>query len=493
MLEKVDLERRMDKEEFEGRAGVLKKKLALLQRRFREARIPLVVVVEGFEASGRGRLVNEMIYSLDPRGYKVYFEEKLCRHEKNHPTLWRYWGRLPGVGGMTFFSRSWYHQVLFACPSTDGEGQDYLEDICGFERLLGIEGYLVVKFFLHVGEEEQERRLKKLLADTERSWILDRKDLKQNERYGEALRAAEAVMEATTSADAPWDVISAQDWRWAVFRVLSILTSRMERRLDAAAEKRGQAVSPPASAAGPGQEHPRRLADVDLSLRLSKKDYRSELVKWQKRAGRLQVEAWRRGVPVVALFEGWDAGGKGGAIKRLTRALDPRGYEVIPIAAPDETEKARPYLWRFWKAFPEDGFMTVFDRSWYGRVLVERVEGLCAPADWQRAYGEINRMEAQLVRHGAVLFKFWMHIDPEEQLRRFRSRESDPVKKWKLTDEDWRNRGKWDVYAEAVEDVLAGTDLPHAPWTVVEANCKRYARVKVLRTFGGRLEERLNS
>jgi polyphosphate kinase 2 (PPK2 family) len=408
-----------------------------------------------------------MIYSLDPRGYKVYFEEKLCRHEKRHPTLWRYWSRLPGRGGMTFYSRSWYHPVLFTSPPSERHsgGEPYLDEIADFERFLGIEGYLIVKLFLHVGKKEQARRLKKLREDRERSWILAGKDLKQNERYEEALRSAEAVMKATSSAEAPWEVLSAQNWRWAVFR----------------------SEPPHGDRAGAAS----RLSEVDLSLRLSKKDYRAQLARWQKKAGKLQVEAWRRGIPVVAVFEGWDAGGKGGAIKRLTRALDPRGYEVIPIAAPAETEKARPHLWRFWKVFPEDGFMTVFDRSWYGRVLVERVEGLCRPEDWQRAYGEINRMEAQLVRHGTVLFKFWMHIDAGEQLRRFRSRESDPLKKWKLTDEDWRNRGKWDAYTEAVEDMLAETDLPHAPWTVVEANCKRYARVKVLRTFCEGLERKL--
>lgn len=493
VLENVDLGHRMDKEAFEKQTGELKRNLASLQRRFREAAIPLVVVVEGFEASGRGRLVNEMIYSLDPRGYKVYFEEKLCRHERNHPPLWRFWNRLPGRGAITFFGRSWYQPALFSLPSPIGEGQDYLDDIRSFERLLSLEGYLIVKLFLHVGSGEQERRLRKLRKDPERSWILGRKDLAQNERYGEALSSAEAVMKATSTGDAPWEVLAAQDWRWAVFRALSILTSSMERRLrEGERDKEVQeGISRGAPACRDRPEGLSRLSEVDLSLSLSRKEYRSELVRWQKRAGRLQVEAWRRGIPVVALFEGWDAAGKGGAIKRLTRALDPRGYEVIPIAAPDATEKARPYLWRFWRAFPEDGFMTVFDRSWYGRVLVERVEGLCPPPDWQRAYGEINRMEGQLVRHGAVLLKFWMDIDPAEQLRRFRSREADPLKKWKLTDEDWRNRQKWDAYAEAVEDMLACTDLPDTPWTVVEANCKRYARVKVLRTFCVRLEERL--
>ncbi len=493
MLEELDLDVEMDPEEFEKTTGALKKKMAFLQRRFREAGIPVLVVVEGFEASGRGRLVNEMVYSLDPRGYKVHFEERLCRHEKRHPPLWRFWNRLPGRGALAFYSRSWYSPVLFSASSCheDSTARAYMDDIRNFERMLEREGYLIVKFFLHVGPKEQKRRLKKLRKDPERSWIMDRKDLAQNKRYEEARNAAETVMGATGWESAAWNVIAATDWRWAVSKALSIVVERMEARL----EEGGKGVPDPVCRCNPSgvgaPEDSGRLQRVDLSRSLSKKEYRSELIRWQKRAGKLQVEAWRRGIPVIALFEGWDAAGKGGAIKRLTRALDPRGYEVIPVAAPDDAATARPYLWRFWRAFPEDGFVTVFDRSWYGRVLVERVEGFCAPGEWQRAYGEINRMEAQLIRHGTVLLKYWLQIDSEEQLRRFRSRESDPLKKWKLTDEDWRNREKWDVYAEAVEDMLARTDLPVAPWTVVEANCKRFARIKVLRTFCERLEEKL--
>lgn len=492
VLERVDLSLRMDAEAYVEATEPLRDKMAFLQRGLLEKGIPLVFVVEGWEASGRGRLVNELINSLDPRGYKVFFQEKLCRHEKSHPLLWRFWTRLPDRGKIAFFSRSWYRSLLFSTaePGACDSSRATLDEIRSFEELLDHEGYVLVKIFLHVGDREQRKRLRKLKKDPGRSWILDRKDLGQNDRYGEVQHSVEAVLEGSSTSVAPWEVVSAQDWRWAVFRALGIAVERMEQAL--AVAERNFAVEPEArESEGMVQDPSGRLANLDLTRTLSRKEYRSELEKLQKRAANLQVEAWRRGIPLIVVFQGWDAAGKGGAIKRLTHALDPRGYEVVPIGAPDAVDRAHPWLWRFWRFFPEDGFMTIFDRSWYGRVLVERVEGLCPPRVWRRAYGEINRMEAQLVRYGTVLLKFWLQIDPDEQLSRFRRREADPLRRWKLTDEDWRNREKWDLYVEAVEDMLVRTDLPHAPWTVVEANCKRFARVKVLKTFCERLEERL--
>lgn len=492
VLETVDLNDEMDRKSYVKKAEPLRARIAFLQRRLREAGIPLLFVVEGWEASGRGRLVNELINALDPRGYKVFFQEKLCRHEKGHPPLWRFWTRLPASGGIALFSRSWYRSLLFSSADPGGSisGGVSLDEVRSFEELLQRDGCVLVKLFLHVGRREQKKRLEKLRRDPARSWILDRKDLGQNERYEEVLSRVEGVLESTGTASAPWEVISAQDWRWAAFRALVIAARRMEAALDVAG-KTPSGESQILQDRVPTQTFSGRLESVDLNLTCQKTDYRSELAKLQKRAGRLQVEAWRRGIPLVTVFEGWDAAGKGGVIKRLTRALDPRGYEVVPIGVPDAADRAHPWLWRFWRYFPEDGFMTFFDRSWYGRVLVERVEGFCAPAEWDRAYGEINDLEAQLVRHGTVLLKFWLQIGPEEQLRRFRQRETDPQKHWKLTDEDWRNREKWNLYVGAVEEMLARTDLPSAPWTVVEANCKRFARLKVLRTFCDRLEETL--
>lgn len=490
VLDTVDLSLEMDRKTYVKKTEPLRENIASLQRRLREAGIPLIFIVEGWEASGRGRLVNELINALDPRGYKVFFQEKLCRHEKRHPPLGWFWNRLPASGSIAFFSRSWYRFPMFSSFGSGGGDVQRVsvDEICDFEELLYRDGYVLIKIFLHVGCREQKKRLEKLKRDADRSWILSRKDLGQNDRYREVFSRVVEVLERTCTPGAPWEMVPARDWRWAAFRAFSIAERRMEEAL--AARKEPAAASPPPDE-GPVPKSAGRLESLDLKRALSRKNYRSEIEKLQKQAGRLQVEAWRRGIPLIAVFQGWDAAGKGGAIKRLTRALDPRGYEVVPIGAPDEADKAHPWLWRFWRAFPEDGFMTFFDRSWYGRVLVERVEGLCLPAEWNRAYGEINGMEAQLVRYGTILLKFWLQIDPDEQLRRFSQRQADPFRQWKLTDEDWRNREKWDLYAGAVEEMLARTDRPGAPWTVVEANCKRYARVKVLRTFCERLAEKL--
>ncbi len=230
------------------------------------------------------------------------------------------------------------------------------------------------------------------------------------------------------------------------------------------------------------------LGALDMTLRLDKADYQEQLVTEQARlAGLLRDKRMRRHA-LVAVFEGNDAAGKGSAIRRVAAALDPRQYRIVPIAAPTEEERAQPYLWRFWRHIPARGKFTIFDRSWYGRVLVERVEGFCSPADWMRAYSEINDFEEQLVNAGVVVVKFWLAIDQQTQLERFQEREQIPFKRYKITEDDWRNRDKWDDYTQAVGDMVDRTSSEIAPWTLVEANDKRWARVKVLRTINEALE-----
>ena len=233
------------------------------------------------------------------------------------------------------------------------------------------------------------------------------------------------------------------------------------------------------------------LAKTDLSKSMPKEVYEERLKELQKKMEHLHGELYRRRIPVVLGFEGWDAGGKGGAIKRLTSHMDPRGYVVNPTASPSDTEKAHHYLWRFWRAMPKAGHIAIFDRTWYGRVMVERIEGFCTEKEWKRAYGEINAMEQDLVNAGAIVLKFWMQIDKDEQARRFKARQENPKKQWKITDEDWRNREKWDQYEVAVEEMLEKTSMPHAPWIVVEGNDKYYARIKVLECVTEAIEKRL--
>ncbi len=227
------------------------------------------------------------------------------------------------------------------------------------------------------------------------------------------------------------------------------------------------------------------LETVDLTKSLSREEYVRDLIRYQLQLRALAYQLYVHKRPLVIVYEGWDAGGKGGNIKRVTERLDPRGYEVYPIAAPQGEDKTHHYLYRFWRRLrpPDEKQILIFDRSWYGRVLVERLEGFCTEEEWKRAYREINEFERQLVDFGTILVKFWIHISKEEQLRRFQERQETPYKAWKLTDEDWRNRAKWDLYEEAVNDMLLKTSTLTAPWTVIEGNCKWYARVKALKTL----------
>lgn len=234
------------------------------------------------------------------------------------------------------------------------------------------------------------------------------------------------------------------------------------------------------------------LETVDLTLSLDREEYNNALVKYQLALHSLGYQVYVQQRPVVIVFEGWDAAGKGGVIKRVTEKLDPRGYVVYPIAAPQGEDATRHYLYRFWRRLPETGQIAIFDRSWYGRVMVERVESFCREEDWKRAFREINQFERQLVDFGTILFKFWIHIGKDEQLRRFESRATDPLRNWKLTEEDWRNREKWDTYAQVVNEMLLRTSTVTAPWTIVEGNSKLHARIKVLKTLVDKLSQELH-
>ena len=228
-----------------------------------------------------------------------------------------------------------------------------------------------------------------------------------------------------------------------------------------------------------------------MLFRSTEEEYDTLLNQYQKRLRELHNELYRKKIPVIIAYEGWDAAGKGGNIKRITEALDPRGYEVHPIASPEPHEKARHYLWRFWNRLPKTGHVAIFDRTWYGRVMVERLEGFCSENDWQRAYVEINEFEKELADWNAVIVKFWVQIDKDTQLARFKERENTPEKRWKITDEDWRNREKWDLYEEAVNEMLQKTNTAYAPWHILESNDKKYARIKALKTVIEAIEKKM--
>ncbi len=493
MLNQLDLSQKMTRAEYKEAIDNLERKLGVLQREAIELRIPIIVVFEGWDAAGKGTLINRLILSLDPRHFTVYPIIKPNEEEMYRPFLWRFWIKTPANGRMAIFDRSWYTRVL--SDRVNGVvkkrvWQTAYQEINSFERQLADGGCLILKFFLHISQEEQKRRFKKLEKNPATAWRVDKGDWENHRRYGEYLEAV-AEMRAKTDTDyAPWTIVEAHDRRFAVVKIFQTVVAALEQRVDEARELE-ETPRKRRSQVNAGKISSSLLDKVDLSLSLTREEYKKLLKKYQKRIRDLEHKVYMKRLPVIILYEGWDAAGKGGNIKRLTRNMDPRGYEVIPIAAPNDIEKRHHYLWRFWKEIPKAGHIAIFDRTWYGRVLVERVEGFAAVEEWRRAYREINEMEEQLTNFGLVLVKFWIHIDKDEQLRRFKEREANPFKSWKLTDEDWRNREKWELYKEAVDEMLFRTSTPNAPWTVVESNSKLYARIKALKTVINAIEAKL--
>jgi polyphosphate:AMP phosphotransferase len=495
MLENIDLSREVAKEEYKRLKGDADLRLAALQRQTKILGVPVMVVFEGWSASGKGTLINEMILPLDPRGFSVYSARGPTEEEAFYPFLWRFWKRTPIRGRLAIFDRSWNRRVVRDRVEGQVTGKrlrQAFEDICAFERQLTDDGVVIVKCFLHISKKEQKRRFDALHASAATAWRVTEDDLRQHKRYAKYLAATEDMLIETDADYAPWTVIEAHHRRFATLKIFATVIDALQRGVTVAEGKTQPASRPLREGVQAVNAFKTTALDhVNLSLSLTPEGYAIRLKKAQAMLRELEHEIYLRRVPVVIAYEGWDAAGKGGNIRRLTQNLDPRGYEVVPVAAPNDVEKAHHYLWRFWAQMPKAGHIAIFDRSWYGRVLVERVEGFCTEAEWRRAYREINSMEQHLVNFGTVLLKFWLHIDPDEQLRRFREREGMAHKQWKITEEDWRNRDKMDQYREAVEEMLHRTTTPYAPWTIVESNCKRYARVKVLETVCEVIRKRL--
>nr|WP_294467569.1 polyphosphate:AMP phosphotransferase [uncultured Sellimonas sp.] len=489
MLEKIDLSKKMKKPEYKEKIQELSVRLGELQRACRTKNIPVMIVFEGLDASGKGVQISKLIQALDPRGFEVFAVKKETEEEKFYPYMKRFWTKIPERGKMSIFDTSWYRKVLgerFENQMSQGEVEKAYDTIQGFEKELTDDGMVIIKLFLYISKREQKKRFEKLAASKESAWRVTGNDWRRNEEYDAYLQVNEEMLAKTDTAFAPWTIVEATDKRYASVKIYKTVIEALENALEntAAEEEKAPELD---------EKQTESVLDrVDLSLSYTKEEYEKKKKKLQKELGKLHGELYRRRIPMVLGFEGWDAGGKGGAIKRLTQALDPRGCVVIPTATPNDWEKSHHYLWRFWIKMPKKGHIAIFDRTWYGRVMVERIEGFCTKQEWKRAYKEMNDMEAQLVDSGAIVMKFWMQIDKDEQERRFRERQENPAKQWKITDEDWRNREKWDLYERAVEEMLVKTSTPHAPWIIVEGNNKYYARIKVLETVVDAIRKRLD-
>ena len=575
MLDSVDFSApALSKDEFKPAYKELVRKLVVLQQEARNAGIGLVVLFEGWGGAGKGSRISDLMYELDARATSVHvtpdsdveaqrdFPGRPWGVTGYYPVMQEFWEALGERGTITFYDRGWYtaaiDQALFeiACGSggKKGKGREgaasallegaakargefhgdvvasYQRMAHGFEKELVSDGYVVIKFFVHISRDAQKKRLKRLRSDPNTAWRVSDGKLAQVKHYKEAYALYDRLLETTNFDFAPWTLVNGEDKLAANMRIAETLVDAIEHALaaqpdaatmEAQAKAAANSALPPAKAAGEAAEeeeavrqraeeeahHQHSLAprgsayiimagypQIDHSKAkpvLEPDRYKALLKQEQRRFAALELEMYRKRVPLMLMYEGWDAAGKGGNIKRVAQAIDARAYTIFPSPAPTKPELLHPFLWRYWTRLPKAGHVGIYDRSWYGRVLVERVEGFASPEQWSRAYDEINGFELQLVQWGAVLLKFWVDVTPEEQLRRFEARQADPAKAWKITDEDWRNRQKYPQYKQAIDDMFRLTSTEFAPWTVLESDDKRFARIQALTLVNDALEARL--
>ncbi len=488
MFESAELGHTIDKETFKKEVPKLRAALLDVQYDMLEKKdFPVVILISGVDGSGKGETINLLYSWMDPRHISTLAFSAPSDEERSRPYMWRYWRALPPRGKVGIFAGSWYSQPItdrIAGEMRRTKMDDQLDNINRFEAMLVNEGALVLKFWFHLSKDGQKKRLKALESNPRTAWRVTKESYDRLKTYDKLQEVAGHVLRVTNTAKAPWIIVEGTDDAYRSLTVGRIVLDAIQRRL-----QQGRQQVPVAPPVIQTIDQKTVLSELDLTRKLEKKAYERDLAKYQAQLSELVRDPRFIGKrSLVAVFEGSDAAGKGGSIRRVAAALDARQYQIIPIAAPTEEERAQPYLWRFWRHIPRSGRMAVFDRSWYGRVLVERVEGFCSEADWLRAYAEINDFEHQLVEAGVVVVKFWLQISADEQLRRFKEREATDFKRFKITEEDWRNRGRWDDYVNAACDMVDRTSTGLAPWTLVEAEDKNYARAKVLKTICERLE-----
>lgn len=471
----------------------LRAELAAKQQLIKEKNLPVIILLEGWGASGKGSAISSTIKFMDPRFFKVYNMDAISEEEWKRPFLYRYAVKMPANGQFAIFDGGYADELVkdhLAGMISDKEYKKRIKSVKDYERSLNDNGYLIIKIFLNVSKEEQKARLKALKSCKSTKWRVTDEDLWQNENYEVFAEAYDEIKKATNTSECPWHVLDNANPKDTEGDIISIVTHAIDARL-AADEKSGKVH--------PVVENPfklvetTKLADVELKDKvLTEEEYDAELKILQKKLRKLHYKLYKKKIPLIIAYEGWDAAGKGGNIKRVASALDSRGYEVFPIASPTPDEKNRHFLYRFYTRLPKFGHIAIYDRTWYGRVMVERLEGFCSENDWQRAFNEINEFERDLTDEGAIIIKFWVHIDKDTQLERFNDRAANPDKAWKLTDEDWRNREKWDIYEQAIDEMIAKTSTKFAPWRILESNDKKYARIKALKIIIAEIEKKIS-
>jgi len=490
LFEGAELDQRISKQEYAEREPALRAALLAAQARLADSDASLVILIAGAEGAGKGEAVNTLLEWLDARGIETHALGDPSSEEAERPRFYRFWRRLPPRGQIGIFFGSWYTDPIVRRSLGDSDQDELdreLDRITDFERMLADEGVLLVKLWLHITKKQQRKVFEKLASDSDTAWRVTERDWEFHQTYDAFITTSSRALRRTDASHAPWHVIGARDARQRQLEVGRVLLEAVEKRLAAAP------VSVTASAPLPAPARVNVLNSLDLGLRLEREVYDERLAAQQGRLGLLARRLTPSKRAAVLLFEGVDAAGKGGCIRRIAQALDARWYVVAPIAAPSDEERAHPYLWRFWRRLPGRGQFTIYDRSWYGRVLVERIEGFAAPDAWGRAYSEINAFEEQLVDAGILVFKFWLQISPDEQLRRFAERDTIEHKRYKLTPEDWRNRAKWLAYEAAACEMIERTSTEIAPWHLVPAEDKFHARVQLLETLCAGLESAIGT
>lgn len=490
MFESAELGHSIDKHSFETQVPALREALLEAQYELKQkGNFSVLILINGVEGAGKGETVKLLHEWMDPRLIQVNTFDWPTDEELARPPAWRYWRQLPPKGRIGIFFGNWYSQMLHSRVAGHMDNADLDQSInqaMVMEQMLCDEGAVIFKFWFHLSKQRMNARLKELKDDPLHSWRISPLDWQQSKIYDKFVRHGARVVQRSSRDFSPWYVVEGADHHYRSLTVGKILLDGLQ----AALKTTRRPVPQPHIAPLTSNLDQKRLLDhLDLAQSLEKDVYNHMLMAEQARLSCLMRDKRMKQHSLVAVFEGNDAAGKGSAIRRVAAALDPRQYRIVPISAPTDEELAQPYLWRFWRHIPPKGRFTIFDRSWYGRVLVERVESLIEPADWLRAYTEINDFEESLTDSGVVLVKFWLAIDKDTQYQRFKKREEIPFKRFKITEDDWRNRDKWDAYVNAVEDMVARTSTEAAPWTLVEANDKRFARVKVLRTLNDALEK----
>jgi polyphosphate:AMP phosphotransferase len=493
MFETAELGQKVPKEEFDVLAPQLRNELVHIQQALRGCKFPVILIFAGVDGAGKGETVNLLNEWMDPRWIVTRAYGAPSDEERERPEFWRYWRDLPPKGQIGLFLRSWYSQPVLDRVHgqiSDKAFEAELDRIISFEKMLADDGALILKFWMHLGKQAQKKMLKNLEKDPKTAWRVTPTDWENWRNYEKFANTAERALMRTSTGQSPWVIVEGADARYRSLTVTTRLRDAIEKRM---AEEAAKPARKPVPAKMPSLKPVRTvLGGLDMSLRMATPQaYSDEMRKARARLNMLYRAARAQGVSSVLVFEGWDAAGKGSAIRRLTSSMDARDYRVVPVAAPTDEERAQHYLWRFWRHVARAGRVTIFDRSWYGRVLVERVEGFATEAEWMRAYTEINDFERELAEHGIVMMKYWVHITKDEQARRFKSREEIEFKRWKLTDEDWRNREKWDLYELAVHDLVERTSTQIAPWSLIEGNDKHFARLRIINTYCDRLEAAL--